>query len=200
MSKGSWDRCHCTARFIAKKDDNVCGTEEVDMLGQASCLHITGFVITPRTFGARVQLTTSQLSVYKQNDDEVESAELTTKHRTPPRQQPQKHAGADSPACASLTAAISACRPSLVMQDDKVERLPGAGQLAGRRAHITLGCAEGVRPVQTGLDQLQVVRVIEQPVTLLNIPGATLAGFGGGRWLVSLDRGVEVQAVYSGGY
>ena len=108
---------------------------------------------------------------------------------------PRSHAQADSPSCASLSDAISACRPSLVV--DNLEQLQAPSPL-GRRAHITLGCAEGVRPVQTGLDQVQVLR--EQPVTTIDIPGGTLAGFGGGRWLVSMDKGVVVQGVFSGGY
>jgi len=190
LSRSSWEKCHCTARFV-KKGDTVDSAEEVDMLGLASNLHITGLVITPRTFGARVQLTPSQLSVYSQNDNEVELFGLSPKPRSPARPRAQ----ADSPPCASLSEAISACRPSLVV--DNLECLEAPSPL-GRRAHITLGCAEGVRPVQTGLDQIQVLR--EQPVTSIGIPGGTLAGFGGGRWLLSLDKGVVVQGVFSGGY
>eukprot|EP00092_Neocalanus_flemingeri_P004005 GFUD01004311.1.p1 GENE.GFUD01004311.1~~GFUD01004311.1.p1 ORF type:complete len:527 (+),score=133.15 GFUD01004311.1:142-1722(+) len=195
MGKGSHDRCHCTSRFI-RKGDPMEGTEEVDMCGQASCLHITGFVITPRTFGARIQLTAGQLSVYKQDDTEVESAAVPAKPRSGPASQPPT----EKATCASLNAAISACRPSLSTEGDRLERLSGAGPLVGRRAHITLGCADKVRPVQTGLDQLQVLRAMEQPETSLDIPGGTLAGFGAGRWLLSLDRSVEVQAVFSGGF
>ena len=189
MSRSSWDKCHCTARFV-KKGDTVESSEEVDMLGLASNLHITGLVITPRTFGARVQLTPRQLSVYSQNDNELELIGVSPKPRSParPRAQP------DTPSCASLSDAISACRPSLAVDNLKHLQAPALG----RRAHITLGCAEGVRPVQTGLDQLQVLR--EQPVTTIDIPGGTLAGFGGGRWLVSMDKGVAVQGVFSGSY
>ena len=47
------------------------------MLGKASALTIAGFILTPRTFGARVMLTREQLKVYNQND-------LNSFHESPP--------------------------------------------------------------------------------------------------------------------
>jgi len=195
MSKNSRDKCHCTTRFV-KKGDTVEGSQEVDMLGQTSSLYITAFVITPQTFGARVELTTSQLSVYKQNDNEIESALVTTKTRQLQAPKLAEHEAT----CSSLSNAISACRPSLTVEKHEAEINVGARQLLGRRAHITLGCADGVRPFQTGLDQLQVLRDVEQPLKTLDIPGGTLAGLGDGRWLVRMDKRVEVMGVFSGAY
>ena len=41
------------------------------MLGTVSTLTVTGFIVTPRTLGARVRLTEQQLAVYHQHDTEV---------------------------------------------------------------------------------------------------------------------------------
>ena len=44
---------------------------ETRMLGTVSTLTVTGFIVTPRTLGARVRLTEQQLAVYHQHDTEV---------------------------------------------------------------------------------------------------------------------------------
>ena len=60
---------------------------------------------------------------------------------------------------------LLACRSSLVHRKQSpcstkpAENQPSTSQLSsptplGLRAHITLGCTEGVRPMQTGLDQV----------------------------------------------
>ena len=41
------------------------------MLGTVTSLTVTGFIVTPRTLGARVRLTEQQLAVYHQHDTEV---------------------------------------------------------------------------------------------------------------------------------
>jgi len=191
LSRASEDRCHCTTRFV-KRGDSETHAEEVDRLGMASNLLISALVITPRTLGARVQLTQDQLKVYNQNDNEVEIIDTPQKPRIPGKSRVQ----VESPTCASLSEAIAACSSSLVVDGVKLDNVQVPG--VGRRAHITLGCAEGVRPVQAGLDQLQVLR--ETPARTVAIPGGLLADFGGGRWMLSLEKGVSVQAVFSGGY
>ena len=158
----------------------------------ASNLLISALVITPRTLGARVQFTPDQLKVYNQNDNEVEVIDTPQKPRIPCKSRVQ----VESPSCASLSEAIAACSSSLVVDGGRLEDVQVP--VVGRRAHITLGCAEGVRPVQAGLDQLQVLR--EAPARTIAIPGGLLANFGDGRWMLSLEKWVSVQAVFSGSY
>jgi len=191
----SKDVCHCTAKFIKKGDLFDC-SEENEVIGQASVLHISGLVITPRTFGARVRLTSEQLAVYKQNDNEVE---LPFINAPKPNFQNKPKASAiyDNPfPAASVSEAKAACKATLKAGHGKSEH--ELNQLKGRRAHITLGCANDVRPVQTGLDQLAVLR--EQPITSIEIPGSILHGFGQGQWLLNFDQELEVMALFSGCY
>ena len=163
------------------------------MLGSGSYLHITALIITPRTFGAKVQLSPAQLTAYSQNDDEVEVMGVPNKPAQPPPCPPNQN---QSPPFATVREAISACNPTFVINGEKTEK-PVVGERGGR-AHITLGCAEGVRPVQTGLDQIQVGR--EVATTSIPLQGGVLEGYGGGRWVVRLDRAAKVQAVFSGAY
>jgi len=192
MGRGSKEKCHCTTRFI-RRGDTAITPEEEEMLGSGSYLLITALIITPRTFGAKVQLSPAQLTVYSQNDNEVEVMGVPNKPaQPPPRPRPQK----ESPPRATVREAISACNPTFVTTEEKTEK-PVVGERGGR-AHITLGCAEGVRPVQTGLDQIQVGR--EVATTSIPLQGGVLEGYGGGRWVVRLDRAAKVQAVFSGEY
>ena len=110
------------------------------MLGKASSLTIAGFILTPRTLGARVMLTREQLTVYHQNDLEPFTMLPQNKSRPP---------DTDS-------ADTRGCEPTLRPLED-VEAGDIAGPVRGRRAHITLTTAPGVKPVQTGLDQLDAL-------------------------------------------
>ena len=53
---------------------------------------------------------------------------------------------------------LLACRSSLVHRKQKLcspTNLASSSSLQGLKAHITLGCRKGVRPMQTGLDQVK---------------------------------------------
>ena len=65
----SGEKCHCTAQFVRKSEvEQEQHPVETERLGEVSRLTIAGFILTPRTFGARVVLSQSQLELYKQND------------------------------------------------------------------------------------------------------------------------------------
>lgn len=73
----------------------------------------------------------------------------------------------------------------------------------GSRAHITLGCAEGVEPLQTGLDLLQILALAQEgqqgePVTEMEL--GSLTYFGEGRWLLSLREPICASACFSSFY
>ena len=65
------------------------------------------------------------------------------------------------------------------------------------------GTSGDVKPVQTGLDQLEVLRlldteesiVVSQPMT-----GGQLLGLGEGRWYFRLQCPVKVNALFTGSY
>ncbi|KAK2833164.1 hypothetical protein Q5P01_017053 [Channa striata] len=82
--------------------------------------------------------------------------------------------------------------------------VPTAASLPlGSRAHITLGCAEGVEPVQTGLDLLQILALQQEGqegelVTEMEL--GSLRYYGEGRWLLSLREPMCAQACFSSYY
>jgi 2',3'-cyclic-nucleotide 3'-phosphodiesterase len=104
---------HCTAKYCGKPKNGrysqniltyASDPKVVESVGMLSKLNIIGFVITKKTFGARVKLSKSQLALYDQRDAHISSL-CSTQHE--------------------------------------------------KRAHITLGVAENVYPVQTGYDHLK---------------------------------------------
>ncbi|KAM9844138.1 2',3'-cyclic-nucleotide 3'-phosphodiesterase [Aulostomus maculatus] len=82
--------------------------------------------------------------------------------------------------------------------------VPAAASLPlGSRAHVTLGCAEGVEPVQTGLDLLEILALQQagqqgEPVEEMEL--GTLTYYSEGRWLLSLREPITAPACFSSFY
>uniref|UniRef100_A0A8C4Q9S2 2',3'-cyclic-nucleotide 3'-phosphodiesterase n=1 Tax=Eptatretus burgeri TaxID=7764 RepID=A0A8C4Q9S2_EPTBU len=73
----------------------------------------------------------------------------------------------------------------------------------GSRAHVTLGCAPNVEPVQTGLDLMDILRSIEgdeKPSITLNMDLGKLCCYGKGRWMLDLTKPIPVNSLFSGFY
>ncbi|XP_047212271.1 2',3'-cyclic-nucleotide 3'-phosphodiesterase-like [Girardinichthys multiradiatus] len=69
----------------------------------------------------------------------------------------------------------------------------------GSRAHITLGCAAGVEPVQTGLDLLEILTLPEgEAVEEMEL--GSLRYYGEGRWMLSLREPICAAACFSSFY
>ena len=105
---------HCTAKYCGRPKNGrysqniftyASDPKVIESVGMLSKLTIIGFVITKKTFGARVQLSKSQLELYDQTEVNISSS------------------------CAT-----------------EYEK----------KAHITLGVADDVYPVQTGYDHSKV--------------------------------------------
>lgn len=80
---------------------------------------------------------------------------------------------------------------------------PASSLPLGSRAHVTLGCAEGVEPVQTGLDLLDILAMQQagqqgEPVTEMEL--GSLSYYGEGRWLLSLREPIRASACFSSFY
>ncbi|CAL8272948.1 unnamed protein product [Lota lota] len=82
--------------------------------------------------------------------------------------------------------------------------VPGAGALPlGSRAHISLGCAEKVEPVQTGLDLLDILVLLQsgqQGELVEEMELGSLLYLDKGRWLLTLREPISVQACFSSFY
>lgn len=78
--------------------------------------------------------------------------------------------------------------------------VPEAASLpAGSRAHVTLGCAEGVESVQTGVDLLQIL-ALQQPEEAKEMELGSLRYFGEGRWMLDLKEPIRALACFSSFY
>ena len=172
------------------------------MSGQASSLTISGFILTPRTLGARVMLTTEQLSVYHQND--LEPFTVLPPPKNNPRRLPpplQDNSTRQSPPSDGHPGDIRPCDPTLRPLAN-TEAGDMVGGVRGRRAHITLATAPGVMAVQTGLDQLDTLLAVSRGQVRGHQlgGGGELRGAGQGRWVIALDTPLTVKTVFTGGY
>uniref|UniRef100_A0A4W5R5A7 2',3'-cyclic-nucleotide 3'-phosphodiesterase n=1 Tax=Hucho hucho TaxID=62062 RepID=A0A4W5R5A7_9TELE len=89
-------------------------------------------------------------------------------------------------------------------EKEAVSVVPAAATLpAGSHAHITLGCAEGVEPQQTGFDLLEILALQQEGQEgelVEEMELGSLAYYGKGRWLLSLREPVSAQACFSSLY
>nr|AAA40939.1 2',3'-cyclic nucleotide 3-phosphodiesterase [Rattus norvegicus] len=86
--------------------------------------------------------------------------------------------------------------PSDLDKPSSSESLP-----PGSRAHVTLGCAADVQPVQTGLDLLEILQQVKggsQGEEVGELPRGKLYSLGKGRWMLSLAKKMEVKAIFTG--
>ncbi|XP_056143541.1 2',3'-cyclic-nucleotide 3'-phosphodiesterase [Lampris incognitus] len=106
----------------------------------------------------------------------------------------------------TVGARVSLSEEQLVLWPADAEKeaeaaIPKAASLPpGSRAHITLGCAEGVEPVQTGLDLLDILALEQQGEVLEEMELGSLSYYGSGRWLLSLREPISVNACFSSFY
>ncbi|KAM4717273.1 2',3'-cyclic-nucleotide 3'-phosphodiesterase [Anableps anableps] len=78
--------------------------------------------------------------------------------------------------------------------------VPGSASLpVGSRAHITLGCAKGVEPVQTGVDLLQIL-TLPQGEAVEEMELGSLRYYGEGRWMLGLREPICASACFSSFY
>lgn len=92
----------------------------------------------------------------------------------------------------------------LQLWPNDVDKLSPSDNLPrGSRAHITLGCAADVEPVQTGLDLLEIVRQEKggsRGEEVGELARGKLLSLGSGRWVLSLAKKVEARAIFTGYY
>ncbi|XP_027897421.1 2',3'-cyclic-nucleotide 3'-phosphodiesterase [Xiphophorus couchianus] len=78
--------------------------------------------------------------------------------------------------------------------------VPGSASLpVGSRAHVTLGCAKDVEPVQTGLDLLQIL-TLPQGEVVEEMELGSLRYYGDGRWMLSLREPICAATCFSSFY
>ncbi|KAF7668734.1 hypothetical protein LDENG_00290980 [Lucifuga dentata] len=109
----------------------------------------------------------------------------------------------------TVGARVSLTEEQLVLWPSDAEKeaeaaVPAAASLPlGSRAHVTLGCAEGIEPVQTGLDLLDILVLqqgSQQGELVTEMELGSLVYYGEGRWLLSLREPICVPACFSSFY
>lgn len=78
--------------------------------------------------------------------------------------------------------------------------VPEAASLPpGSRAHVTLGCAEGVESVQAGVDLLQIL-ALQQAEVVKEMELGSLRYYGEGRWMLDLKEPIGARSCFSSFY
>lgn len=104
----------------------------------------------------------------------------------------------------TVGARVSLTEEQLLLWPADAEKEAGSASLPlGSRAHVTLGCAEGVEPVQTGVDLLQILALQQegqQGELIEEMELGSLTYYGEGRWLLSLREPICSPACFSSFY
>jgi len=185
---------HCTGFFSGRGKENGSVKYADSMvvrnaMGQMYPLYIIGFVITPRTFGARVHLMDEQLPLWKKDDFE----QGTGSRRVSLRQSNNKflkrtpHRASDVNSCPNLSYFHPTCG-------------------LGSRAHITLGYSTLSKgAVQTGFDLVDLVAREEQHAPMftnldsVSIEGGELCRYDD-TFAVYLSEPLPLTSLFSGRY
>lgn len=199
---------HCTAHYVGDE----CDTDEysrrkvvLNSLGKVYTLRVVGFVITPRTFGVRLQLDDEALKLWNQKDNEGGPGGCDDLARNMSRLQLQDKTSKprNGKKCGNQC-------PSTIPTLHWTGRVryekrfnPTFGR--GSRAHITLGCASNASAVQTGFDLVNVINCEKRandtpPKLLFHVHEGVAGTYGNGQWVVYLNKQIEVKALFAGSY
>ncbi|KAF6298291.1 2',3'-cyclic nucleotide 3' phosphodiesterase [Rhinolophus ferrumequinum] len=116
-----------------------------------------------------------------------------------------KAAGADEYAQQDTTGAqVELSEQELPLWPNDVDKLSPSDSLPrGSRAHVTLGCADDVEAVQTGIDLLEIVRQEKggsRGEEVGELSRGKLLSMGHGRWMLNLAKKLKVRAIFTGYY
>ncbi|XP_072298872.1 2',3'-cyclic-nucleotide 3'-phosphodiesterase [Eucyclogobius newberryi] len=107
----------------------------------------------------------------------------------------------------TVGARVSLSDDQLQLWPDDAEKeaepmVPGASALPrGSRAHVTLGCADLIQPVQTGYDLLQILLLQKDgQQEQAEIDSGTVTYYGEGRWYLALKEPISATACFSSTY
>ncbi|KAK9535358.1 hypothetical protein VZT92_007742 [Zoarces viviparus] len=100
----------------------------------------------------------------------------------------------------TVGARVSLSEEQLLLWPADAEKAAESAPLPlGSRAHVTLGCAEGVEPLQTGLDLLEIL-ALPNGELIEEMELGSLTYYGEGRWLLALREPICTPACFSSFY
>ena len=197
---------HCTAKFCGfqkfkSKDSNENSKHKEyvnkvqEHLGQVQRLKIIGFFFTKETMGARIELTEEQLKNYDQ--DEKLSSQSQRQYGKPPKSQENRDDFKESVTIQDEDQAFS-------RENERFK--PFSKGQKGLRAHITIATAPSVRPVNTGIDLMEIVQAEhncdDENDSIFEIPDSkdVLKQYKDHFWVVYLNDALTVESIFTGYY
>nr|CAD7257736.1 unnamed protein product [Timema shepardi] len=197
---------HCTAKFclggkVPGSLEYASKEEVVDSCGRSYPLLIVGLLMTPRTFGARVKLEKEQLTLWGGENESAKKPRPQnvnihgSSYKDIQNNPGEKIVKKDSFIyCTASLASSSQFEPSFH---------PTSG--TGSKAHVTLGCAEGVEAVTTGLDLEEIVACESEPdiggsCLTYTLRRGWLRNYGESRWMLYFKQQLTVGTLFTGYY
>ena len=200
---------HVTSKFTAR--GKIMGAKEYinstvvkSAISKGFRLCIIGFVITTRTIGARLKLTEEQLELWSNDDHEDPPVPVASSwimkghqlnHSNSEENKEKTFSKQNTSVCVSTVTEIETTQ-----NEDKFHPTSGKGS----RAHLTLACAPGIKPVNTGFDLIRAVKCEQreleckyQKAETYNIDGGVLKNYGEGIWVVYPSGEVLVSSLFS---
>ncbi|XP_022102073.1 2',3'-cyclic-nucleotide 3'-phosphodiesterase-like isoform X2 [Acanthaster planci] len=170
--------------------------------GDVYNLLVIGFLITPRTFGARIRLSSEELCLWESNSTSGNLAAVgAASNADKIMQQKQLQRFSQE----KLTFDLIIDNEVPCPKDWHPTKFsPTCGR--GSRAHLTLGTGKDIEAQQTGSDlnmiilkELEAVAKKEDILTL-RLESGTVRCYGEGNWAVYLDKPFEIGALFTGWY
>ena len=214
---------HVTTKYarLGNRSEMVeyCSSPVVDRsLGSASELCITGFFVTPRTFGARVLLSAKQLRLWGKENEfistvPIESPEVGV-NSAPDENGASKRTCLSDEEVAELSDDDSSDEDGEEEEEEEgeVDRFcPCPADVPGITAHITIGVISGQKAAQAGLDLYGIIEMErEAKAAQSSSPGPVLEEiridtgvvrhYRGDSWMFYLDKPVRTEGFFSGNY
>lgn len=196
---------HCTAKYCGRNfDDAVCYSDSLEVMnGYGRCYEICiiGLVMTPRTFGARVKLDEEQIKLW--DNDTQQSSPSTNIHSNHVETRGLIKSDPMSNDKTEERSTFTCQIPLVCLPQKDLNFQPTKGP--GSSAHVTLGCADNIPPVTTGLDLLEVVDYESQmdnsvPVETFELSRGVLRRYGTSSWVLYLNQKICVKTVFTGFY
>ena len=210
---------HVTAKYIGRKNKKTIGPIDYiknskESMGKVSIINNIGYVITPYTFGARVQLTDEQLELWGVDDDDENRPDNI--FETEQNKKDEKNMGNnDNDGNGDDDDIIfQICKQNLKFinqisyennNNNNNRFWPTSGR--GSRAHITLGYAPRVKPLITGFDLINVIKSEQNckeysnmNVLTYNISNAMVKFYENGSWVIYPENKLTAEAMFSAYY
>ncbi|KAK3913843.1 2',3'-cyclic-nucleotide 3'-phosphodiesterase [Frankliniella fusca] len=223
---------HCTAKYFGANpppSSEKYFTVVKENITMAFETTVIGLVFTPRTFGARLKLSSEQLKLWGGDDTtnsfrEIKPSSIKENGSNQSLQQDsmsslssamaEKLVLNDSersivPPCPSTTKEKSPryfpnCQASLVYPTENASDDPDFHPVSGegRKAHMTLGIAPGESAVTTGYDLLEIVELEKQVKDwkTYEVSRGWLRDYGENRWVLYMKNKITVNSLFAGVY